>query len=83
MLGFRTLNRDDRFCCLGVACEVAIANGVPLNKQKKSLVLFFLTLFHLMMSVHFTTLDTVISRLRLEYGWVLKKDKISLSSMMH
>jgi hypothetical protein len=35
MLGFRTLNRDDRFCCLGVACEVAIANGVPLNKQKK------------------------------------------------
>lgn len=26
------LRRDDKYCCLGVACEVAIAHGIPVKK---------------------------------------------------
>lgn len=29
--GKGTLKSKDKFCCLGVACETAIANGVPLT----------------------------------------------------
>lgn len=27
------LNRDDKFCCLGVLCELAISAGVKVNKS--------------------------------------------------
>lgn len=30
--GVGSLSNDGLFCCLGVACEVAIKNGVPLKK---------------------------------------------------
>lgn len=30
------LNRDGKFCCVGVACEVAIAHGVPIEKRTES-----------------------------------------------
>ena len=28
------LNKDGKFCCLGVACEVAIKNGLNLSKEQ-------------------------------------------------
>ena len=31
--GQRRLNTDNKFCCLGVACEVAIANGLDLGRD--------------------------------------------------
>lgn len=31
--GTEWLNRDGKFCCLGVACEVAIGNGVELSTE--------------------------------------------------
>lgn len=34
--GKNQLAGDNRFCCLGVACEVAIANGVQLKKRIRS-----------------------------------------------
>lgn len=32
--GRYSLNKNGKFCCLGVACEVAAANGVPLKVTK-------------------------------------------------
>jgi hypothetical protein len=29
--GYGSLNKDGKFCCLGVACEVAIREGVPVK----------------------------------------------------
>jgi len=40
--GFGTLNsKNETFCCLGVACEVAILNGVELRKEKNVNGLFY------------------------------------------
>jgi hypothetical protein len=35
--GREALNSNGQFCCLGVACEVAIREGVPLEKKEHSL----------------------------------------------
>jgi len=32
--GTGALNRGDEYCCLGVACEVAMANGLPVTKDR-------------------------------------------------
>lgn len=32
--GVGVLNRNDRYCCMGVLCEVAIENGCRVNKVK-------------------------------------------------
>jgi len=36
-LNARSDDGVDRFCCFGVACEVAIANGVPVEKKRGSI----------------------------------------------
>lgn len=33
--GQNRLQQNGKFCCLGVACEVAIANGVEINVQQR------------------------------------------------
>lgn len=34
--GFKYLNKDGKMCCLGVACEVAIAGGLELKREKRN-----------------------------------------------
>lgn len=35
--GKNALCRDDKYCCLGVACEVALQNGVVITKSTRNI----------------------------------------------
>lgn len=34
--GFRNLRSGDEYCCMGVACELAMENGVKIDRQEIS-----------------------------------------------
>jgi len=38
--GLRSLNKDNKFCCLGVACEIAIEHGLELHKFVRNVAPF-------------------------------------------